>query len=413
MKEVLRHVRLVVLLMVFPAFLGCPLGTIRPRLVHLTPSWPAYFYVPGSHDSGSVWPQAMAVMRNGDWVAAGYRTRGNTFSRSTEGVFVMRTDAQGQLQWWENEALTVPITWACRIREEADGSLTVVRGATKVNGSSWVDNDAQLVVERCDADGGGLNYRVIDVGLKRHVVALELLTNGNFLVGGRLPGADAYLTEVNDLGEVQWTASFPSDEWVEFFALTEVQGGYVVVGDWDVPGDSAGYDGYAAKVDHQGQTVWAQTYSLDYATTFSSIREAEDGGLILAGVTNDSSCTVRNTVVAKTNQSGDVEWTVSLGGNPGLNAPRVVVDPGAGYLVGSGFYDTKLWQLDGAGETVWSATLPVPLSFKEIAPLSDGGCVIVGYCAPDGVGDGVFETLLPVAQPMFLARFDATGQLPQ
>lgn len=413
MKGDLRHAHLVVVLIVFPAFLGCPIGTIRPRLVQLTPSWPVYFYVPDSHDSGSVWPQAVAVMENGDWVVAGYYTRGNTFSQSTGGVFVMRTDAQGNLQWWNNETLAVPTTGTCQISEEADGGLTVVRGATRVNGSSWADNDAQLVVEHCNADGGGLSYRVIDVGPNRSARALELLSNGNFLVGGKSSGTDSYLSEVNDLGAVQWTASFPSDEWVDFSALAEVQGGYVAVGGWGLSGDSAGYDGYAVKVDRQGQTVWTQTYTLDYATTITSVREAEDGGLILAGVTNDSTYTIRNTVVAKTDQSGAVEWTVSLGGNPGLNAPRVVVNPGVGYVVGSGFYDTYLWQLDGAGETVWSATLPDPLSFDEIALLSDGGCVIVGFYAPNAGGGVVFETLLPVAQPMFLARFDATGQLLQ
>ncbi|MCC6489677.1 MAG: hypothetical protein IT364_19440 [Candidatus Hydrogenedentes bacterium] len=413
MKEMFRHSRWIVLLVALPIFAGCPLGTIHPQLVHLTPSWPVYFYAPGSQDSSSVWPQAMAVMENGDWVVAGRYTRGNTLSQSTRGVFVMRTDAQGQLLWWKNEALTVAITGACRIREESDGGLTVVRGATKVNGTSWMENDAQLVIEHCDADGGGLSYRVIDVGPKRSAGALELLANGNFLVAGRSSGSDGYISEINDLGEVQWTATLAAAEWVEFAALAEVQVGYVAVGDRGLPGDAAGYEGYAVKVDQQGETVWTQTYSLGHATTFSSVRETEDGGLILAGLTNDSSYTVRSTCAVKTDELGDVEWTVSLGGNPGLNIPRVVENPGVGYLVGSGFYNTCLWQLDGAGQTVWSTTLPVPLFFEEIAPLSDHGCVVVGFCAPDAVGDTVFETFMPVAQPMFLARFDATGQLPQ
>jgi hypothetical protein len=145
------------------------------------------------------------------------------------------------------------------------------------------------------------------------------------------------------------------------------------------------------RVDKNGNLLWNFVYT---NTTFNSVRETADKGLILAGSFGQSGgSNGMDVFMIKTDSNGVKQWSRKFGGPIDEYATCVRQTNDGGYIVagstdsyGAGGWDTYVIRTDANGDTLWTRTYGsagneggTTTSRQVIEQTSDGGYVIGGY----------------------------------
>lgn len=190
--------------------------------------------------------------------------------------------------------------------------------------------------------------------------------------------SDYYIVKLNSLGNVEWEKQYGgSFDDVASSVYPTSDGGYVVSGasnssDGDVGGEDAAYYAktWIIKLTSTGNIVW--TNEMHNGAT--SIIQTTDGGYAIVGGE-----------ITKLDNAGNVVWTTSAG--LGLNAFQQVSD---GYIAtgwmdynagNHGSYDVTVVKTNTTGDVLWSKSLggsQDDYAFS-IQQTFDGGYVIGGY----------------------------------
>jgi hypothetical protein len=97
---------------------------------------------------------------------------------------------------------------------------------------------------------------------------------------------DMTLLKVDATGQKLWDATLGGGEQDNAMATAEAgDGNYVVAGTSESFGNGESFDLYLAKVDNSGQLIWERTYGGDQADGAVSISVAPDGGFIVGALT--------------------------------------------------------------------------------------------------------------------------------
>jgi uncharacterized delta-60 repeat protein len=145
-------------------------------------------------------------------------------------------------------------------------------------------------------------------------------------------------------------------------------------------------------------SLWSRMYGGTYVDICKSVKEMEDGGVVLAGRTNYSPNDVDAWLV-KTDSNGNVLWTRMLGGGSTEVANDVVSRPGGGYAMagltesyGAGgedvYFATVTAQGDAQSFNYWGGTSSDV--GNSLAATSDGGFIIAGETRSFGTGEADF-----------------------
>lgn len=305
--------------------------------------------------------------------------------------------------------------------QTADGGFAVT-GVTASSGSGGED----VYLLRLDPDGqelwshayGGSN---MDNGWSVHETE-----DGGFTIAGytRSEGAggiDVYLIRTDLEGEMLWANTFggPADDYG--WAMQSVAGdGYVIAGQTESFG-AGDIDGYLIKVDANGRELWSQTYGGPQRDRLFAVRQAPDGGFIIAGITYSFGEGGRNAYVVKTDKNGALQWQRTFGQNGDDVAHSVDTTKDGGYLVtgytssfGAEGYDAYLVKLDASGETEWTQMFGGPADDRIITgrQTTDTGYILIGYTKSFGVGnwDVYLVKSDPLGNPLWQMTFGQTGE---
>ena len=129
---------------------------------------------------------------------------------------------------------------------------------------------------------------------------------------------------------------------------------------------------------------WSKTYDTGGA---SSIIQTQDGGFMIAGANRTRLPTVYTmynytTLLVKTNNSGEVEWTKTFPGTNGLGWIMQTTDSGY-LLLGRSAYSGWLLKTDSQGNLEWNRTVDLQQNgLQQIMGFTvakDGSYVIAGY----------------------------------
>lgn len=195
-------------------------------------------------------------------------------------------------------------------------------------------------------------------------------TDGNFLACGRTfsfgtGGWEGYLVKLTPSGDTLWTQTYGNILYDEIQDVDNtLDGGYILTGHTTI-NDWAG-DLLLIKVDANGNIVWDQTYggAGGLSDKGYGVIATADGGYAVTGTTESFGSGGDDVYVIKTNSTGVIEWTRTVGTTGSIEAGRDIqqVSGGsyviAGYSDGSGtsFYDVFLVKLNAAGVPLWSKT---------------------------------------------------------
>lgn len=215
---------------------------------------------------------------------------------------------------------------------------------------------------------------------------------------------NAFFVKTDSDGDSVWTMHLGGDG-MDVFAdiITTPDSMFVATGLTDTPNDFENI--YLVKVDDDGLIQWEKNYGGPEKEVAQSLINAQDGGIIITGVTKSFSVGEEDLFIMKTTIDGDSLWFKTYGttGNDGGYGISPTSD--GGYIITGQYNWSDLWlvKIDSDGDTLWTSVIggadyEEGLSVKET---SDGGYIVCGSTASYGSGQ----------LDAFLVKTDSNGKL--
>ena len=295
-----------------------------------------------------------------------------------------------QRHWgWANDQ-----DYAIDVSENGDGGYSIL-------GLHDQGGPFQAFIVRTDRHGNTLsqvlcnNHQFMEThsGVRAH--------NGNFLLGGQpldLTLNQVTLSEIDGTGDTVWTRNYTINTTLHAgyggFGIYDIlrtdDGGYLCTG---YKGDDLqNYDGFALKVDGQGNELWSQTYG--QPGNSSQFREVINGacklgnGYLLAGY-QDVSLIDPQAWLIQTDAQGVVVWDTLIGTGVLPDQFLACVELDDAHAAGLGRINAQnalILKIDSASNVEWVVDHGLPgtqFSGNHEAgyngvPTADGGLALVG-----------------------------------
>jgi len=215
--------------------------------------------------------------------------------------------------------------------------------------------------------------------------------------------------------ETQWTKTFGGTNYEEGNSVQQTSdGGYIIASTTNSSG-AGSYDVYLIKTDSNGNMVWSNTFGGAGWDWGNSVQPTSDGGYIITGWTDSFGAGFADVYLIKTDSSGNITWSKTLGGVGSDGANSIQPTKDGGYIIAGStssfvagdYYDVYLIKTDSSGNITWSKTLGGASGdgASSMQPTKDGGYIIVGETW--SIGAGMADVwLIKVAA---LLPGDATG----
>lgn len=205
--------------------------------------------------------------------------------------------------------------------------------------------------------------------------------------------------------EIEWSKSFGGSGYDSVISSQQTtDGGYIMAvqsdsNDGDVAGNHGGYDAWIVKLTSNGEISWSKCLGGSNADCAYSIQQTNDGGYIVAGVSNSNDGDVSGNHgyndywVVKLNSNGEISWSKCLGGS-GFDGTRIIQQTrDGGYCAACysdstdgditknhGIVDYWVAKFDNSGAISWNKCLggsdvDCPYSVQQT---SDGGYITAG-----------------------------------
>jgi hypothetical protein len=298
-------------------------------------------------------------------VAGGTRS----FGAGTEDIFLIKTDANGNIQWAKTYGGT-SWDWAHSVQQTSDGGY-IAAGGTRSFGAGTED----IFLIKTDANGNIQWAKTYGGWYGEWAYSVQQTSDGGYIVvgGTRSFGAgswDIFLIKTDANGNIQWAKTYggTNDDWAYSVQQTS-DGGYIVVGGTRSFGAGT-EDIFLIKTDANGNIQWAKTYGGTNDDWAYSVQQTSDGGYIVAGRTNSFGVGWDDIFLIKTDANGDI-GSCGIVGNvtPTVGTPSVTV------TTPSLSVSSPIPTVTSPSPTVTSPTLTVyevcPLSFDDNVGISE------------------------------------------
>lgn len=146
--------------------------------------------------------------------------------------------------------------------------------------------------------------------------------------------------------------------------ILETDNGYLIAGYTSAAG-AGGKDAYLTEIDKLGNILWQRTYGGIYDDAFNIITKGNNGGYLILGNTASTGNGDADVLLVKIDDVGNIEWSKTFGGALGDVSPvhGVMVNLADGYLVsgqqlstpGNGSdTGTYMIRFDNDGNMIWT-----------------------------------------------------------
>lgn len=186
-----------------------------------------------------------------------------------------------------------------------------------------------------------------------------------------------------------WANSYGSSEEENVFrsVIALEDGGYVVAGLTNSTGAGAN-DIWILRLDGTGAVEWQKTYGGARNEEPRSIQQTGDGGFVVTGPTNSFGSGANDVWVLKLKSDGSIEWEKTYGGSRADVSHAIEQTEDGGYIVaghtksfGFGGQDYFVFKLNSTGGIEWQKAYGGSGNdvIRFIRQVSDGGYVAAGF----------------------------------
>lgn len=229
-------------------------------------------------------------------------------SNSSPSFSILKLDNLGNTIWQKNDSDTAVVFISQKITPTQDGGYLVAKSVDARLGYTASD----LVVLKLDATGNSLwkkryNRAVYDYAAEIRATA----DNGFVLVGSVQPNgitidgysgnSDAYIMKLNSAGNTEWLKCFGWAGSDNGKTITVKSDGFLLGGysseaipnelncSWNYENNSINGGSWVMKIDNSGNKVWQKCIQTNGTLEMlDSMKNTNDGGLILTGKTNSN-----------------------------------------------------------------------------------------------------------------------------
>lgn len=355
-------------------------------------SWWAKTYG-GTNDD---WAKAVAVTPNGDVIVVGET---DSFGAGGYDAWVLRLDANGNVKWVK--------TYGGSSYDRADAVAIAPDGDIIVAGETTIDDIYGSVwVLRLDENGDIKWQKTYDMDYLSGTHAITVTDSGNIIVVGAIDYDFAtdrgyvWILCLDSNGNVKWQRTYAGIESIGARAVTAAESGDIIVAGYiestDPSGAYGAYDVWVLRLDPSGNVKWQKTYGGDLYDGALAVALATDGDIIVAGATSSFGSGDKDFWVLRLDESGNVKWQKTYGGNNDDEARAVAIAPNgdiivAGYTWSFGFGGHDVWvlRLDENGNVKWGKAYwgDAYDTANGVAIANNEDIVVVGETYSFGSGD--------------------------
>ena len=164
------------------------------------------------------------------------------------------------------------------------------------------------------------------------------------------------------------------------------------------------------RTDSLGNILWTGTYGTTGWSVANAVREASDGGIIVAGSTSRE-LGGTDVYLIRTDADGNELWTRTYGPREFQTGEDVCLTSDGGYLIagsitiGDGTSNAFFVRTDAAGDTLWTRNTgygpddPNDQEVRSVFETSDGGFIATGMTGPT----------LETSEDVYLVKLDSLG----
>lgn len=334
-----------------------------------------------------------------------------SFNHGENDFWLIETDLYGNLIWEKTYG-----------GSDADGYINL----HKTNEGDYIlFGKTQSIDGDVSGNHGGLDYWVVKVDDTGNIIwqrcigssvndyasQMSVDEEGNIYVIGNTHGDDGDITDphgfvdywiakLNSDGEIMWDRSLggSSADWGTSICVTD-DGGYIVGGatissDGDVECENtsiSNWDMWIVKLDSLNNIQWQRCYGGSHTENAVDIKTTEDGGYIIAGITNSNDGDVSgfhgvagsdygDFWILKIDSTGNIMWQNCFGGTKTESLPEITLATDGGYII-NGHTNSHDGDVSGNNSTNLNSDIWL---FK----LSDAGDLLWQQCFGSELGEG-------------------------
>lgn len=216
--------------------------------------------------------------------------------------------------------------------------------------------------------------------------SLEQTLDGGYVLLGYTTsfgagGEDVYLMKIDSNGDTLWTRTYGGANHDRGFVIRQTNdNGFVIVG-MTYSFGSGQSDVYLIKTDSLGNQLWAQTYGGDSADHGTSVQQTSDSGYVIVGKTRSFGADDLDIYIIKTNSDGETLWAKTYGGIQIDHSRAIQQTADGGYIIGGSVESQDnifLLKTNAQGDSTWSRTYG-PGECHDVQITSDNGYILAGY----------------------------------
>jgi uncharacterized delta-60 repeat protein len=336
--------------------------------------------------------ESLIQTSDGGYAITGYT---ESFSAGSCDVYVIKLDANGNLQWTKTIGGKKE-DFGHSLIQTSDGGYAIA-GSTRSFGAGKAD----VYVVKLDANGNLQWTKTIGGPESEIGESLIQTSDGGYLIAGYTEsfGAgdrDVYVVKLDANGNLQWTKTIGGKDWDEGSSLIQTSdGGYTIAGTTTSFGAGLS-DAYLVKLNANGNLQWTKTIGGKWWDSGNSLIQTSDGGYTIAGTTFSFGAGNGDVYVVKLDAKGNLQWTKTIGGKWWDSGNSLIQTSDGGYTIagytksfGAGDWDFYVVKLDAKGNLQWTKTIGRENgdSGSSLIQTSDGGYAIAGTTFSFGAGE--------------------------
>ena len=226
---------------------------------------------------------------------------------------------------------------------------------------------------------------------------LQTREGGYIIVGSTASlgsgGDDVWIVKLYDNGSLDWSKAIGSSNDDRAYAVVEVRDGYVLAGYATAEGEDTNF--LLVKTDTKGEVIWEKQYGGSGNDIATALIQTNDGGLAVAGYSSSSVSGKYAGILLKTDAEGSVEWSAYYGEEKTSQVFALLQTADGGYLLGGRGqcstcknYDAWVVKTNATGTLEWNQTYGSTgdESFYAVLSTDDGSYTFAGDTASSGAG---------------------------